>query len=76
MSVTIDQVKRIISLQLGIREIGDHDRFIEDLRVESVDMMNIVIAVEEKFHIHIEESEIHDIQTPAVLLALIQTRVA
>ena len=74
MSATMDSIKRIISQQLGIRKIGDHDHFIENLGAESVDVMNIVVAVEEKYGITIKESEIPHIQTPATLYNFVISR--
>ncbi|MBC8504095.1 MAG: acyl carrier protein [Chloroflexi bacterium] len=75
MSLSIDEIKRLISLQLGTRDIGDNDRFLEDLDAESVDVMNIVVAVEEKYQIEIKESEIPYILTPAELYKLVKRRV-
>lgn len=75
MSLKIDEVKRLVSIQLGIRDIGDHDRFLEELGAESVDVMNIILAVEEKFKIEIKESEIPDVPTPFALYHLIKSRI-
>ena len=49
MNATIDDIKRITALQLGIRAVGEHDRFMEDLGAESFDVLNIIIAIEQKF---------------------------
>ena len=76
MSVTLDEIKRIVSLQLGIREVGDEDRFLEELRAESIDVMNIIVAVEEKFGVSIKESEIPDLQTPKMLFEFVEKRIA
>ena len=65
--MNIEEIKRIVSLQLGIRNINDEDHFLDDLKAESFDVMNIVVAVEEKYHIKIKESEIPQLLTPAVL---------
>ena len=67
MAATIDQIKRIVSLQLGIRTVGERDRFMADLGAESVDVMNIIVAVEEKFGVEIKESEIPNLLTVAAL---------
>ena len=75
MPVIIDDIKRIISLQLGIKEIGDDDHLLVELGAESLDVMNIVVAIEEKFNIQIEEMEILDIQTPSAIYQLVKDRV-
>ena len=74
MSLTIEEIKRIISLQLGCKDIGDSDRFLEDLDAESVDVMNIVVAIEEKYQVEIKESEIPNILTPIDLYGLVKAR--
>jgi len=74
MTVTLEDIKRIVSLQLGIREVGDEDRFMEELGAESLDVMNIIIAVEEKFSVAIKDSEIPKLKTPAVLFAFVKER--
>ena len=74
MTVTIEDIKRIVSLQLGIREIGDDDRFLEELGAESLDVMNIIVAVEEKFNLQIKDSEIPDYPTSAALFKLVKDR--
>ena len=75
-AITIEEIKRIVSLVLGSRTVGNDDRFLEDLGAESVDLMNIIVAVEEKYGIFIKESEIPALQTPAALCALVKSRVA
>ena len=55
MTVTIEGIKRIVSLQLGVREVRDDDRFMEELNAESMDVMNIIIAVEDKYHVTIKD---------------------
>lgn len=75
MTITLEDIKRIISLQLGILEVGDEDRFLEELRAESMDVMNIVIAVEEKYRVSIKDSEIPKLKTPAALFAFVKERI-
>lgn len=73
-SVTLDEIKKLVGLQLGRRNVNDSDRLMEDLGAESSDVANIVAAVEEKYHISIKESEIARILTPIDLFELIQNR--
>jgi len=74
MEVNIEDIKRVVSLQLGIREIGDEDRFMEDLKAESFDVMNIIVAIEEKYNVEIKESEIPELTTPAALYQFVKKR--
>ena len=74
MSVTIEEVKQIISLQLGRRNINDDDHFLEDLHAESFDVMNIVIAIEDRYGVSIKEVEIPNLLTPASVFRFVRDR--
>ncbi len=71
---SIDEIKILVGLQLGVRHVNEADRFMEDLGAESADLANLIAAVEEKYHIEIKESEIARIFTPADLLDLVRKR--
>lgn len=74
-SVTLDEIKKLVGLQLGRRNVNDSDRLVEDLGAESSDVANIIAAAEEKYHISIKESEIACIFTPIDLSELVQKRI-
>lgn len=73
-SVTMDDIKKLVGMQLGKRNVHEHDRFLEDLGAESADVANLVATVEEKYGVTIKEAEIARLFTPADLLMLIQKR--
>jgi acyl carrier protein len=73
-SITIDEIKKMVGLQLGVRVVNEHDRIVEDLGAESADVANLVAAVEERYHIGIKESEIARIFTPNDLFELVRAR--
>lgn len=72
--VLMDDIKKLVGMQLGKRNVNEYDRFMEDLGAESADIANIVATVEEKYRITIKEAEIASIFTPADLLVLVQQR--
>ena len=72
--ITIDEISRLVGVQLGNRRVMPDDRFFEDLGAESMDVVNITAAIEDKYRIQIKESEIGGIRTPSDLLRLIQKR--
>lgn len=74
-NVLLDDIKKLVSLQLGKREVGGQDRFLEDLGAESADVANIVAAVEGKYQITVKESEIAKIRTPADLFELVRKKI-
>jgi acyl carrier protein len=61
--ILIQDIRRIVSLQLGLKSIQDQSRIVEDLGAESADFANIIAAVESKYHIQFKESEIARIFT-------------
>lgn len=63
MNVTIEEIISIVSLQLGQKNISAEHRLIEDLGAESADIANIVAAVEEKYHLFINEEMIAKIRS-------------
>jgi acyl carrier protein len=74
--VSIEEIKKLVGIQLGKRNVRDDDRFLEDLGAESADVANLVATVEEKYGITIKEAEIARLFTPADLFALIQKRLS
>ena len=73
-TLSMDEIKKLVGMQLGKRNVNDKDRFVEDLGAESADVANIVATVEEKYGITIKETEIARLFTPEDLFILIQKR--
>ena len=72
MSVpTIEEIIKLVGLQLGKRSVTPTDRLVEDLGAESADVANLVAAVESKYGITVKESEIARIFTPQDLFELV-----
>jgi acyl carrier protein len=66
MSATIEQkVKNIIADQLGVgeEEIKITSSFIEDLGADSLDIVELVMAMEEEFEVEIPDEEAENIKT-------------
>ena len=49
MAMIIEEIKRLVALQLGVKNVGDNDHFLETLNAESMDVLNIIVAIEEKY---------------------------
>ncbi|HEX9243494.1 MAG TPA: acyl carrier protein [Anaeromyxobacter sp.] len=66
MSATIEQkVKNIIADQLGVGEdeIKITSSFIDDLGADSLDIVELVMAMEEEFEVEIPDEEAENIKT-------------
>lgn len=61
--ITIEEIKKIVSLQLGRRTVSSTDRLLEDLAAESADLVNILAKIEEKYDTYLPEEKIADIRT-------------
>lgn len=72
--MTIDEIQTLVGLQLGKADIPPDARIIEDLDAESVDVVGIVAAVEDKYRIVIAEEEVPAIRTVRDLFELAQGR--
>ncbi len=60
-----DEVKEVIVEQLNVSpdEVKPEARFVEDLGADSLDVVEMIMALEEKFEIEIPDSEAEKIQT-------------
>jgi acyl carrier protein len=74
MSSIEREVVELVGLQMGIAEVRAQDRILEDLGAESMDIVNLLATVEERFGMSIGEPELLAIRTPADLANLVSRR--
>jgi acyl carrier protein len=69
------KVKAIIADQLGVAEdeIKPTSSFIEDLGADSLDIVELVMAMEEEFEVEIPDEEAENIKTVADAVNYINT---
>ena len=65
MSDTLQKIKEIIIDKLGVDEnkIGSDSHFIEDLGADSLDTVELVMALEEEFDMEISDEHAENILT-------------
>lgn len=63
--MVFERVKKIITEQLGIdeKEVKLESAFIEDLGADSLDIVELIMAMESEFDMEIEDDEVEDIST-------------
>lgn len=68
------QVKRLICEQLGTKEkdIKNSSHMIEDLGADSLDTVELIMAIEEEFNIEIPDEEADKIETVSDVISYIQ----
>jgi len=79
MSDVKDKVKEIMVEQLGlsdVNEIKDDSKFIEDLGADSLDIVELVMALEEEFDLEIQDSDAEGILTLADAVQFIENKKA
>ncbi|MDR1334373.1 MAG: acyl carrier protein [Holosporaceae bacterium] len=71
-----NRVKSIIAEKLGVDEskVGDDARFIDDLGADSLDTVELVMALEEEFGIEITDEEGQSIQCVKDAVSFIQEK--
>ncbi|AGF47010.1 acyl carrier protein [Candidatus Kinetoplastibacterium desouzaii TCC079E] len=59
------RVKKIVAEQLGVNEsdVKDSSSFVEDLGADSLDMVELVMALEDEFETEIPDEEAENIST-------------
>ena len=72
-----DKIKELLARQLGITvdSISDDSMIINDLRADSLDIVEIVMAVEETFNIEIEDNEYANADTVEKLVQVVTTKI-
>jgi acyl carrier protein len=65
MSSIEERVKKIVAEQLGVNEseVGNDASFVEDLGADSLDTVELVMALEEEFETEIPDEEAEKITT-------------
>lgn len=72
-TVVENQVKSLIIKQLGVKEddIGPEKSFMDDLGADSLDIVELVMAIEDKFELQIPEDEAENLRTVGDAIAYI-----
>jgi len=72
----LDDIKAVVVEQLSVSadEVKENSKFVEDLGADSLDVVELVMALEEKFDIEIPDDEAEKIQTVADVVAYIESK--
>jgi len=70
----IDDVKEVVVEQLSVNadEVKEDSKFVEDLGADSLDVVELVMALEEKFDIEIPDADAEKIATVGDALKYIE----
>ena len=78
MSNTEERVKKIVAEQLGVKEeeVKNEASFVEDLGADSLDTVELVMALEEEFETDIPDEEAEKITTVQLAIDYINNNLA
>lgn len=71
MPVSVEAIQELVGRQLGRRGVRADDHLVADLGVESIDVLNLVRTIEEKFQVSVTDGEISSLQTVRDLHAIV-----
>lgn len=78
MAATVEaRVKKIVVEQLGVKEdeVSNESSFVDDLGADSLDTVELVMALEEEFETEIEDEEAEKITTVQQAIDYINNRI-
>ncbi len=72
----LDKIKNLIAEQLYIdaSEINEESKFVDDLGADSLDIVQMLIAMEKEFGVSFEDEEIAEIKTVRDAVSLIEKK--
>ena len=78
MSNIEDRVKKIVAEQLGVKEdeVSNESSFVDDLGADSLDTVELVMALEEEFDTEIPDEEDEQITTVQLAINYINENLA
>jgi len=76
MQVSQDKIKQIIADQLGVKkeEVVENAKFVDDLGADSLDTVELVMALEEEFGVEIPDEDAEKLATVGDALRYIEEK--
>lgn len=76
MAIPTDKIKGIIAEQLGVKseEVTNEAKFVEDLGADSLDTVELVMALEEEFGIEIPDEDAEKLTTVGEAMKYIEQK--
>ena len=72
----LESVKKIIAetLELDVKDIKEDSNLIADLGMESLDLVDLVVAFEDKYKVTIEDKDVKKLQTVKDIVTYIENK--
>ena len=78
MSSITEKVKSVIAEQLGVKaeEVTDEAKFVDDLGADSLDTVELVMALEEEYGVEIPDEDAEKLTTVGEAIKSIEDKIA
>ena len=63
MTISLEEICTLVSLTLGIKNVKGSDKLVEELAAQSLDMVRIATAIDRKYDLFLDETEVAQIVT-------------
>jgi acyl carrier protein len=72
----LESVKKIIAdtLEIDVKEVKEDSNLIADLGMESLDLVDLVVAFEEKYKVSIDDKDVKKLQTVKDIVTYIENK--
>lgn len=69
-----EEIKKAISAQLNVPEenITPETRFVEDLKADSLDLVELVMDLEERYGVEIPDEQLAEVKTVGQIIEIIE----
>lgn len=75
MDEALGEIRRVLREELGLsREVRVEDDLVADLQLDSVALLTLVVGLEDRFRIALEEQDAAAVRTVRDLAALVESR--
>ena len=68
---TLDEIRHVVALELGVKQVRGDDHLVDDLGVESMDLVSILSAIEDRWGVAAQQADLSQVATVADLHQLI-----
>ena len=75
--MTLDKIKAIIAEQLGVdeSEVEPETHLMKDLEADSLDAVEIIMAIEDEFDIEVPDEDAEKFQTVNDIISYVEARI-
>jgi acyl carrier protein len=75
MDEAIAEIRRVLRDDVGVsREVRPEDDLVRDLQLDSVSLLTLVVGLEDRFRIALEEADAASVRTVLDLAVLVERR--